>query len=132
MKNIIGEISKKTSFDEVAIIEFAPSGKWAEQIAGNLGNKMKSTQLRKVFTSIKQMELKAKGKKEVEPFNDPKLFMLLPHLAYAKARGFINDEFYNLMKVIIGDGESGKIKQVKDFRRFVDFMTAIVAYHKKS
>ncbi len=126
MKKILEKIE---SFSELKIEDFAPPGKLADSIAEK--KDMKATQLRKVFTTIKQIDLKLKGEKDDEKeFNDPALYMLLPQLAYAKARRFISDDFYELIKTIIGDGQKGKIKKVKDFRRFVEFMTAIVAYHK--
>jgi len=132
MQSIIDEITKKGSFGEIEVTDFAPPKKWADLIAKEyLGKEMKTTQLRKVFTTIKQIEIKVKGKKDMDPFDDPALYMMLPHLAYAKARGFIKSEFYDLVKTIVGDGESGKIKSVKDFKRFSEFMTAIVAYHKQ-
>ncbi len=131
MKEIIEAINQKKSFSEVSVTEFAPPGKWADTIArDHLGKEMKTTQLRKVFTAIKQMEQKVKIIKEDSPFTDPSLFMMVPQMAYAKARGFIKNEFYEMIKSIVGDGRSGKIKTVKDFKRFSEFMTAIVAYHK--
>lgn len=140
MNEIINTIREKKSFGDIDVTEFAPPNKWADVIArGHLGKdgkdgkdakEMKTTQLRKVFTAIKQMDLKVRGKRDDEIFSDHTLFMLVPQLAYAKARGFINKDFYELMKTIIGDGQSGKIKKVKDFKRFSEFMTAIVAYHK--
>lgn len=131
MKDIIDTIKARNSFGDINVTEFAPPGKWADVIAKNhLGKEMKTTQLRKVFTAIKQMDLKVRGKSDEAPFDDNALFMLVPQLAYAKAREFINKDFYELMKTIIGDGQSGKIKKVKDFKRFSEFMTAIVAYHK--
>jgi len=131
VKGIIEQIRDKSSFSIVTIKEFAPPDAWAECIARYLGRDMKTTQLRKVFTQIKAMELKIKGQNEEEPFNDHDLYMLIPYLAYAKARDFIKDKFYDLIKIIIGDGERGKIRTVADFRRFSDFMTAVVAYHKQ-
>ena len=130
MDEIIKEIGER-AFGDVAVMEFAPEGKWADIIADkHLGKDMKTTQLRKVFTTIKQMDLKVKGKNDDDEFNDPSIYMMMPHLAYAKARKFINDDFYKLIKTIVGDGQKGKIKKVKDFKRFSEFMTAIVAYHK--
>jgi len=131
MDEIIQAIKAINSFKEVSIISFAPADKWSDQIAKKLGDKMKTTQLRKFFTSIKLMEQKIKGKDKNDTFNDPSLYMLLPYLAYAKARKLIIPDFYNLVKEIIGDGQNGKIKKVEDFQRFVEFMTAIVAYHKQ-
>lgn len=131
MKDIINALTKKKSFGEVSVTEFAPPDQWAEKIArDHLGKDMKTTQLRKVFTAIKQMEQKVKILKEDASFNDPSLFMLVPQMAYAKARGLIKNEFYEMIKSIIGDGKTGKIQTVKDFKRFSEFMTAIVAYHK--
>lgn len=131
MDQIIQAIKSKSSFKDLEILEFAPSGQWAESIAKSLGEKMKTTQLRKVFTAIKLIEQNVRSKKKDDLLNDPSLYMLMPHLAYAKARKLINDDFYNLMKEIIGDAKTGKIKTVKDFMRFTEFMTAIVAYHKQ-
>jgi CRISPR-associated protein Csm2 len=132
MKQIIDAINKKGSFGDIEVTEYAPAGKWADVIAKDyLGKEMKTTQLRKVFTTIKQMDLKVKGKQDTDAFNDPALYMLIPNLAYAKARGFIKSEFYELIKAIVGDAQSSKIKKVKDFKRFSEFMTAIVAYHKQ-
>lgn len=128
MNEIIKAIQTKGSFGDIGVKEFAPPGKWADDIAK--GQEMKTTQLRKVFNSIKQMEVKVKGKNEEESFDDQTLYMMVPHMAYAKARGFIKPEFYDLFKNIIGDGQSGMIRKVKDFKRFSEFMTAIVAYHK--
>lgn len=131
MKEITESIKGKGSFKDVSVLEFAPAGKWADQIALKLGDKMKTTQLRRVFTQIKLMEQKTKGKNKTDSFDDISLYMLVPHLAYANARKLIIPEFYDLLKEIIGDGKSGKIKTVEDFQRFVEFMTAIVAYNKK-
>lgn len=124
--------ARDKTFKDVLITEFAPPGKWAEIIA-NKNKKMKTTQLRKVFTTIKSLELKVKGRNPAEPFNEPGLYMLIPHLAYAKGRKVIPQDsgFYEMMKAIIGDGTNSKIKTIGDFRQFVDFMTAIIAYHKE-
>lgn len=132
LRVIMEAIGNCRSFKEIEAKVFAPPEQWAESIAkDHLGKDMKTTQLRKVFTSIKQMELKSKGKRDDEAFNDPSLYMMIPHLAYAKARGFIKDGFYNLIKTVIGDGNNSKIQSVGDFKRFAEFMTAIVAYHKQ-
>ncbi|MBN1625211.1 MAG: type III-A CRISPR-associated protein Csm2 [Deltaproteobacteria bacterium] len=122
---------KSKTFKDISITQFAPPGKWAERLVKELHKDIKTTQLRKVFTTIKSLEVKVKGNKPEDNFDEPELFMLVPHLAYAKGRKFIPGRFYDIMKAIIGDGENGKIKTAGDFRRFVDFMTAIIAYHKE-
>lgn len=95
---------------------------------------MKPNQLRKVFHELKRMELETrqKGKKDSsDPFENQRIYLLIPQLAYAKARELIQEDFYTLMKLIIGDSKTTKVKSIADYRRFVEFMTAIVAYHKK-
>lgn len=128
LKEIIENIRKKKTFKDVTVDEFAKSDSWADSIACKLGDKMKTTQLRKVFTAIKLMDQKTKGMLDSDKFSDPDLYMLLPQMAYAKARKLIIPEFYDLIKTVINDD---KIKDIGDFRRFVQFMTAIVAYHKQ-
>jgi CRISPR-associated protein Csm2 len=128
LKEIIRQIKDKKEFSKIDVKEFAKEDGWANDFAKSLGEKMKTTQLRKVFTSIKLMEQTVKGKADSDSFDNPDLYMLLPQMAYAKARKLIIQEFYDLTKTIINDG---MIKNVGDFRRFAQFMTAIVAYHKQ-
>jgi CRISPR type III-A-associated protein Csm2 len=128
LTEIIKQIKGKKEFCKVEIQEFAKEDGWANDFARSLGEKMKTAQLRKIFTSIKLMEQGEKGKLDSELFQNQELYMVLPQLAYAKARKLIIPEFYDLAKAIINDG---MIKTVGDFRRFVQFMTAIVAYHKQ-
>lgn len=125
---------RSKNFKDLSILDFAPPNKIAQIIAKSLTQKkqMKITQLRKIFTTIKSLEIKVKSEKPQDAFKEHELFMLIPHLAYAKGRDLIPTEFYEKMKAIIGDGETGKIKCIEDFNRFVDFMTAIVAYHKEA
>jgi len=133
IEKIITQHLISKTFAEIDVDLFAPDGKWASQIAEYLGNKMKVNQLRKVFGELKNIELvlKRQGKKDSDKFDEPRLYLLVPQLAYAYARKLIRKDFYELMKVVIGDKETTKIKKVGDYRRFVDFMTAIVAYHKQ-
>ena len=133
IKEIITQHLTSKTFAEIDVDLFAPDGKWASQIAKYLGKEMKVNQLRKVFSELKNIELvlKRQGKKDSDDFNDPRLSLLIPQLAYAKARKLIREDFYELMKVVIGDKKTTKIKKVGDYRRFVEFMTAIVAYHKQ-
>lgn len=131
MREIIEKIKNKQNFSEIPIHDFAPDGSWASEIARNLKTQMKTTQLRKVFTVIKDLEIKTKGKKDSEQFTDEEIYMLIPLLAYAKGRKLITEEFYNLIKVIIGDGKTTKIKTIGDYTRFAKFMTAIIAYTKQ-
>ena len=75
---IIDKLKEKKVFSEVSIEEFAPDGKWAYKIAEDIANdrkvNMKVSQLRKVFTKIKNMEEKIKGTGKGNEFSDPELY----------------------------------------------------------
>jgi len=90
-------------------------------------DRLKSTQLRKFFHALKDIERTYKTKKENDPFNFSDVSPVLPELAYALGRELIPREFYDLMKECLSDR---KLKTVKDYRRFIEFLTAILAYHK--
>ncbi|OQX02499.1 MAG: type III-A CRISPR-associated protein Csm2 [Desulfobacteraceae bacterium IS3] len=124
----------KNNFSQVKVEDFAPDGKWACQIAEYLvkGKKTKINQLRKIFTELKKIQLSVKRKQTFSDDDKSKLYLLMPLLAFANARELIDNNFYKLMKVIIGDANSTKIRTKEDYERFVQFMTAIVAYHKKA
>ena len=99
----------------------------AHIIAKDVREKMKVTQLRKFFGHIKQIQAKYKGKKDDDKVEKGELYLLMPELAYALGRNLISKNFYELMKISLS---SEKIPTVKDFNRFVDFLSAVLAYHK--
>lgn len=133
-KNIIEELEKKGSFSELLRIEdFAEEGKVADQLAREFRKSLKPTQLRRIFHAIKEVERNLKevkkdhDKKELTSQNRSRIFRLLPELAYARGRLLIPQTFYRLMRISLG---TEKLKTVKDLRVFIEFLTAILAYHK--
>jgi len=88
---------------------------------------MKTTQLRKFFGHIKRLDAQTKGKKVNDAFVSTKLSLIMPELAYALGRKLISEEFYGLIKECLN---ASKIKTVADFKNFVDFLSAVLAYHK--
>lgn len=108
--------------------DYALEGGIADKIAGEKGD-MKFTQIRKFFGYIKKIETSdLKGKKDNDIFDLAKLYMLMPELAYGFGRGVISKDFYDVMKICLG---SSKIKKVADFKRFIELLTAVIAYNKK-
>lgn len=103
--------------------DFAPIYGWADKITWELQGKIKSSQLRKVFNQIKQVCDKADIENKVE------LYLIYPNLVYAQARDLIPREFYNLLVACLDKLKESKNKE--DFKRFGEFMTAIVAYNKR-
>jgi len=85
--------------------------------------KLKPTQLRRVFHDLKRMEQELRRGKQ--KFNPTQLMMSIAELAYARGRGVIPQPFYELMKTLLL-----KVKDASDFTRLMEFLTTLIAYHK--
>ena len=86
---------------------------------------LKTTQIRKFFSSVKkiQSELRS-GRESTNPRQ--KILRLKPALAYATARQKKQlQEFTEVMYLAMD-----MVKEPEDFEYFVEFLEAIVAYHK--
>lgn len=91
--------------------------------------KMKFNQIRKFFGHVKNLESMIKGKKgsdNIDPEFKRELDLLIPELVYGVARDVVDEKFYRVMELCIRQ----KIKTFEDFERFVEFLTAIIAYYK--
>lgn len=87
---------------------------------------IKTNQLRKFFGAIRKME----GENSWEKI-EPKFYLLKPRMAVGVGRKTIKKPFYNVIvaamnKVNVGSDED----KLENFKVFVDFFEAIVAYHK--
>lgn len=113
--------------------DFAEPGKLADQLAREFiedRDNLKPTQLRKIFHALKDIERPLKGKekdKDLSPEARNKIILLVPELAYATGRELIPKKFYRLMRILLS---SEKLKTGNDLERVVQFLTAILAYHK--
>ena len=128
IKEVIQKINSLQSLNQLDVKEIAKEGGYAEQVAKSLKD-LKTTQLRKLFGEIKENERKLNEKdwKDIEA----DFYMIRPNLAYAKARRLVPDDFFKLMSVCMSKVDSGSDEQKKEnYRRFVQFLEAIVAYHK--
>ena len=129
----IGNLQNLSQLDEK---EIAKEGGYAEQIAKEVRElkklkkgELKTTQLRKFFSEIKANErvLKEKGWNGIKA----DFYLMRPNLAYAKARNLVPDKFFKLMDVCMKQVDKGDDNQKKEnYKRFVHFLEAIVAYHK--
>ncbi len=94
-------------------------------IADNSKN-LKTNQLRKFFGAIRKMEGKEKW-----DLIEPDFYLLKPRMAVGVGRNHVPPQFYNVImammrKVDVGSDE----EKVENFKVFVEFFEAIVAYHK--
>jgi CRISPR type III-A-associated protein Csm2 len=120
------KIEELNSLSELKPEDYALEDGIAASIAQNMGE-MKFTQLRKFFGHIKKIETtKIRGKLESESINKSDIYFLMPELAYGVGREVITKDFYEIMKICI----TKKIGTVKDFKRFVELLSAVIAYYK--
>lgn len=123
--------------DEIAAMsyinarDYAVENGWAHVVARDIQRRMKFTQLRKFFGSVKHINVKLRNYDENERLDDiesadQERYELLPELAYALGRDLITRDFYDLMRLCLED----KVVSVGDFRMFEKFLSAILAYCK--
>lgn len=128
VSEVKSKIQALSNFSDLEPAYYAPENGAAHIVARDIKNKeMKATQLRKFFGHIKKIEAETKGMDKSEKIESSKLYLILPELAYALGRNLISKEFYELMKISI---QAGKIQTVADFKEFVSFLSAVLAYHK--
>ncbi|HIH77881.1 MAG TPA: type III-A CRISPR-associated protein Csm2 [Halobacteria archaeon] len=130
INEIIKKIESSQSLKDLVVEEIAKEEGYAERIAKSKSFKnLKTTQLRNLFDEIKENErrLNEKGWNAIEA----DFYMLRPNLAYAKARDLIPEDFFNLMNACMKQVDKGNENEKKEnYKRFVQFLEAIVAYHK--
>ena len=92
--------------------------KAAEQLGKKLARNLKTAQIRKVYSTVKKIQMN-------QTFNRNELVLLKPRLAYAAARNRDVEDLRDALTQAID-----KVKTVEDFKNFVDFFEAILAYHR--
>lgn len=129
IEKIIQKIDNLQNLSQLDEKEIAKEGGYAEQVAKVVKKDLKTTQLRKFFSEIKanERELKEKGWNGIKA----DFYLMRPNLAYAKARNLVPDKFFKLMDICMKQVDKGDDEQKKEnYKRFVQFLEAIVAYHK--
>lgn len=130
---IKNEISKLGAMRDLSPSRFADENGMADKLAKSFGKDgLKATQLRKIFHALKEIERKVNreikgGRKEkTDDFETQELSLLMPDLAYARGRGLIPEQFYNILRLCLRE----KVKTYEDFERAMQFIEAVLAYHK--
>ncbi len=90
---------------------------------------MKTTQLRRFFGAVKEIESNLNGKNWEDVEAD--FYLLKPKLAYAKGRKLIPAEFHEVVKTSMNKVDVGNNQdKIANYKMFVRFLESIVAYHK--
>jgi len=122
-KEVLEKIRKLQSMKELEPPEFCEENGYADILAKSFGKNLKPTQLRKFFHALKDVQRNLKK----QSFDRKGIVKLLPELAYALGRELIPKQFYELMKVCLS---AQRLKDDQDFERVMQFLTALLAYHK--
>ena len=125
---ILKGIEKLDMFKDLDIKLLANEGEYADTLAYKLRN-MKTTQLRRFFGAVKEIETNLKGKSWEGVEAD--FYLLKPKLAYAKGRKLIPAEFHEVVKTSMNKVDVGNNQdKIANYKKFVRFLESIVAYHK--
>jgi len=125
IKDVIGKISQIDMLKNLSARDYADEGGYADIVAKN-SSSLNTTQLRKFFGAIRDLE-KKKDWKAIET----EFYLLKPKIAYAVGRDLIKKPFYNFMIACMGKVDSGtEEEKVENFKGMVNFLEAVVAYHK--
>jgi CRISPR type III-A-associated protein Csm2 len=112
------------SMSELSAAKYAEENGLADQFARDIQSELKPTQLRRFFHQIKSLHRQFEKESE---FDRTKVALVMPALAYAVGRSLIPVDFYELMKFCFG---AERCKTKADFENSVQFLEAILAYHK--
>jgi len=86
-------------------------------LAAGREKEISKRQIRLIFSAIKKMELRG--------FDRGRLLLLKPKLAYLYGKNRKLKQFKEIITICID-----KVKDEDDFKKLVDFVEAILAYHK--
>jgi CRISPR-associated protein Csm2 len=133
VEKIKNEIEKLTMLKCMTAESFAKEEGYADDIAWKLNGKLKNTQLRRFFDSIKEIERKLSKNKDDTKWEEVEVdfYLLKPKLAYARGRNLIPEEFYQIVKTSLNKVDSGDNKdKIESFKVFFQFLQSIIAYQK--
>jgi CRISPR-associated protein Csm2 len=132
VEEILDELGKLKMLKDLKVKSIAEEDGYADRVAHTLRN-MKTAQLRRFFGAIKTIERKME---EEDPENvwdkvEAEFYLLKPKIAYARGRRLIPDEFYQVLRISLNKINVGSNEdKIENFKRFVNFLESIVAYHK--
>ncbi|RRR69836.1 MAG: type III-A CRISPR-associated protein Csm2 [Candidatus Viridilinea halotolerans] len=111
----------------------------AEQIGSELARNVTTSQIRNIFGTVRMIEQDVKGLSEDAPLPiqvQRSLQMLRPKLAYQYGRVQGHDDApkkqaMGALNAILSDAIGLVGTRVQNFRNFMDFFEAILAYHRR-
>jgi CRISPR-associated protein Csm2 len=130
VEKIKNEIEKLSMLKSMTAKSFAQEKGYADDLAWNLKGKLKTTQLRRFFDSIKAIERKLSEDKKWDEV-EMDFYLLKPKLAYARGRKLIPEEFYQIVKTSLNKVDTGNNQEkIESFKVFFQFLQSVIAYQK--
>ena len=114
----IKNLQKLENMDEDSLVKYA--NKLGEHL-----KEVSSSQIRKIFSEVKQLQFETKSPSSKSGFNPGRVKLLKPKIAYLAGREPKLKGFKGVM-----DAAIDKVHDIGDFGRLTEFMEAVMAYHK--
>jgi len=128
IRQVQERIESLRSMSDLRREDFCEEDGLADSLAQKFGkDELKPTQLYKVFQELKRIERDVKGKDPGDGFERSAVVHLLPIVAYNAARGHIPKPFYEIIRTCLS---RERLHTNGDFVRVVEFISAVLAYHK--
>jgi len=103
---------------------------WAQILSLILvADELKTSQIRKFLSGVRGVEVRVNREKP-ENFSRQEVVFLKVHLAYAKSRNDAVKPLMDVMTAVIDKIQEKGPEGLKDFKTFVRFVEAVVAYHR--
>lgn len=127
INDIISEINDCEMLSKIDITHLVDIDGIAYQVAGYaVDYDMKNTQLRSFFDAIKKMERNGDWE-DIKP----EFILLKPRMAVRVGRGKVEEGFFKVIEAAMNKIDVGSEEDIeKNFKVFVEFFEAIIAYHK--
>lgn len=100
----------------------------ANAIGGDLSRKMTTSQIRNFLDEVNRIHAETQGRGA--EFNSSRVILLKPLLAYSAGRETGDKREVLKSFAELFSAAADKVQDASDFKHFVDFTRAVVAYHR--
>jgi CRISPR-associated protein Csm2 len=118
----IGSLERLKEWDTADLV------RRANEIGGDLSSKMTTSQIRNFLDEVNRIHAETQGRGA--EFESSRVILLKPLLAYSAGRETGNKREVLKSFAELFSAAADKVQDASDFKPFVDFTRAVVAYHR--